>query len=44
MLARNFAARRVNDEVDIAILDAIEDIWASFVNCEDLGYFDFRLR
>jgi hypothetical protein len=42
VLARNFPTRRVDDEVDVAILDAVQDVWASFVNFEDLGDLDFR--
>src|SRR5215475_15326165 len=41
VLARSLPARRVDDEVDIAILDAVENVWASCVDLKDLGYFDF---
>ena len=44
MLARNFSARRVNDEIDVAVLDAVENVRAALVNLEDLGHLDFRLR
>src|SRR5438034_1543619 len=44
MLARNFSARRVDDEIDVAVLDTVENVRASLVNLEDLGYFDFRFR
>src|SRR5207247_10107870 len=42
MLAGNFSARRVDDEIDGAVLDAVENVRASLVNLEDLGHFDFR--
>ena len=44
MLSWNFPAWRVDDEIDIAILDAIENVRASLVNFEDLGYLDFPFR
>ena len=43
MFAGNFTARRVDDEIDVTILDPIEHVRASFVDLEYLGDFDFCL-
>src|SRR6266496_1928035 len=44
VLARNFPARGVNDEVDVAVLDPVENIRTSFVDLKNLGHFNFRFR
>ena len=41
VLARNFPAGRVDDEIDIAVLDTVEHVGTSLVNLEYLGHFDF---
>src|ERR1043166_8531149 len=38
VLARNFPARRVDDEIDVAVLNPIEHVWSSLVNLEHFGY------
>src|SRR5205085_4665635 len=42
VLAWNFSAWRVDDERDVAVLDAIENVRASLMNLENLCDFDFR--
>ena len=44
MLTGNFSAWRVDDEINVTILDAIEHVWPSFVNLENFCHFDFRFR
>src|SRR6266516_6069735 len=44
VLSWNFSARSVDDEIDVAVLDAIENVRASLVNFEDLGYLDSSFR
>ena len=41
MLTRNFPAWRVDDEIDVAVLDPVEHVRTSLVNLENLGHFDF---
>src|ERR1044071_5789721 len=43
VFSRNFSARRVNNEIDVAVLDAVEHVRTALVNLENFGYFDFRV-
>src|SRR6266700_6969222 len=44
VLARNFSTRRVDDEFDIAILYAIENVGAAFAQLENFCDWNFRCR
>src|SRR6266480_3049660 len=44
ILTWNFSAGRINDEIGIAVLDPVENVWAALINLEHLGYFNFRSR
>ena len=41
MFSWNFTAWRVDDEMDVTVLDPVEDIWTSLMNLENLCHFDF---
>src|SRR5204862_6107358 len=42
IFTRNLPARRVDDEINVAVSDQIEDVWPSFTNLIDLSDRDPR--
>ena len=44
MFAWNFSTRRVDDEIDVAVFDAVEHVGPAFVKFENFLHFDFRFR
>src|SRR6266404_8417860 len=42
VLTRNFPAWRVDDEINVAVLDAVEHVGPPFIQLVNLLYFDLR--